>query len=240
MRIAICDDEKGIREKIKSLVEKQSTDCHVESFCEGGELLEAAKSPDKGFDIVFLDIQMRGMNGIETARALRKQDDMAVLIFVTAIKEYVFEAFDVSAFHYLIKPIEEQKFMEVFDRAVREVKRHKNGAGKRIFVRTGKRSLTLRPDSILYIENKAKKLEIHTTAEVIEIYAAMSGLEKELGAGFYRCHRGYLVNMAYIAEYSKDSITLSNGDSIYLAKEKYNAFVKTYMRYLRNGVCGNV
>lgn len=71
--------------------------------------------------------------------------------------------------------------------------------------------------------------------ETIEIYAAMIELEKQLGGEFYRCHRGYLVNMAYITEYSNDSIRLSDGESIYLAKEKYNEFVKEYMRYLRNG-----
>ena len=70
---------------------------------------------------------------------------------------------------------------------------------------------------------------------MIEFYAVMNELESELGSSFYRCHRGYLVNMAHIAEYSNDMIDMSNGERVYLAKEKYPEFVKEYMRYLRNG-----
>ena len=69
----------------------------------------------------------------------------------------------------------------------------------------------------------------------MEVYAAISELEKQLMENFYRCHRGYLVNMAFVVEYSNDSITLNNGETIILAKEKYGDFVKTYMRYLKNG-----
>ena len=118
--------------------------------------------------------------GIETARMLRKQNEDAVLIFITG-------------------------------------------------------NITLNHKEILYLENRGRKVEIHTTGEVIEIYAAMTELESQLGESFYRCHRGYLVNMSCITEYSNDSIRLSNGEGTYLAKERYNEFVKAYMRYLRNG-----
>ena len=69
----------------------------------------------------------------------------------------------------------------------------------------------------------------------MEAYAVMKELQKELGNSFYRCHRGYLVNMAHIAEYSSDTIEMDNGEKVYLAKEKYPEFVREYMRYLRNG-----
>lgn len=236
MNIAICDDEKIILEKIKSLVEKEKPDGHIESFVTGEELLAS----ETNFDVIFLDIQMDGMNGIEAARALRRRHEDTVLIFVTAIREYVFEAFDVAAFHYLLKPIEERKFMAVFERAQREAEKQKRRGLESVFIKAGSRNITLSQSRILYIENRAKKLAIHTATEVLEIYAAMRALEEQLGRSFYRCHRGYLVNMAYIAEYGKDSITLNNGERIYLAKEKYNEFVKAYMRYLRNGVCADV
>lgn len=76
---------------------------------------------------------------------------------------------------------------------------------------------------------------MHTVKETIELYASLNGMEAELGMSFYRCHRGYLVNMAYVSEYCHDSILLSNGETIYLAKEKYQEFVKEYMRYLKSG-----
>lgn len=231
MNIAICDDEKIVRQQIKGLIEKQKADCDLELYETGEELLAAGKH----FDMVFLDIQMEGINGIDTARTLREQNEETVLIFITGIKEYVFDAFDVAAFHYLLKPIEENKFMEVFDRAVKEAEKRKEKGQKQLFIKTRQRNITLEQKNILYIENRGRKAEIHTVDETIEIYAAMIELEKQLGGEFYRCHRGYLVNMAYITEYSNDSIRLSDGESIYLAKEKYNEFVKEYMRYLRNG-----
>lgn len=231
MNIAICDDEKIVRQQIKGLIEKQKADCNLELYETGEELLAAGKH----FDVVFLDIQMEGMNGIDTARTLREQSEETVLMFITGIKEYVFDAFDVAAFHYLLKPIEENKFMEVFDRAVKEAEKRKEKGQKQLFIKTRQRNITLEQKNILYIENRGRKAEIHTVDETIEIYAAMIELEKQLGGEFYRCHRGYLVNMAYITEYSNDSIRLSDGESIYLAKEKYNEFVKEYMRYLRNG-----
>lgn len=235
MLIAIVDDEKGIREQIKELIERRMAECELAVYGTGGELLASGKH----FDMIFLDIQMDGKNGIETARELRERGEEAVLIFITGIKEYVFEAFDVAAFHYLLKPIEESKFAEVFKRAVKETENRMVRDQRQLFCKTRNRNFILNPKDILYVENRRRKVEIHTTEEVIEIYAAMKELEKQLGESFYRCHRGYLVNMAYITEYGNDSIRLSNGEIVYLARERYNEFVKGYMRYLRKvgGVC---
>ena len=235
--IAICDDEKIVKERIVSLIEKQQEDSHIDGFTSGEELLAAGKH----FDMIFLDIQMEGMSGIETARAIREYDRKAVIVFVTAMKEYVFEAFDVAAFHYLLKPIEEKKFTEVFESAVEEIQERKSTQDTpTLFIRTKTRNLTLKHSEIIFIENRAKKVEIHTTKDVIEVYAVMNELESELGSSFYRCHRGYLVNMAHITEYSSDMIDMSNGERVYLAKEKYPEFVKEYMRYLRNGGSASV
>nr|WP_300870955.1 LytTR family DNA-binding domain-containing protein [uncultured Acetatifactor sp.] len=232
LNIAICDDEEIIREQIKELTEKEKSGLCMELYETGDALLASRKQ----FDIVFLDIQMEGTDGIETAKRLRQRDEDTILIFITGIREYVFEAFDVAAFHYLLKPIEEEKFREVFRRAGRELEKRKSKRRETVFIKTRNRSFSLEKDSILYIESRGKKVEIHTTGETIEAYASMNEMEGQLGGGFFRCHRGYLVNMAYVAEYDSGSITLNNGEYVYLAKEKYGEFVKAYMRYLRNGV----
>ena len=229
MYIAVVDDEKVIREDICELIEKQRPESSVEAFSTGEELLAS----EGRFDIVFLDIQMDGMNGIEAARSLRERQEETVLIFITGIKEYVFDALDLYAFQYLLKPLNEKKFVEVLDRAVKEAGRKKEKRG--LFIKA--RNLTLDQTDILYIESRGKKVEIHTARdkESIEIYASMEELEGQLGEGFYRCHRAYIVNMEHITEYSSDSILLTNGDKVYLAKKKYGEFVKAYMWHLQNG-----
>ena len=232
MNIAVVDDEEIIRQQIHGFIKKQKPESEISDFSTGEELL-AAKTD---FDIIFLDIQMEGMGGIEAARILRQRNVNAVLVFITGIKEYVFEAFDVSAFHYLLKPIEESKFIEVLGRAVDEAGRRKGQKEQQIFIRTKNQGYTLNLSSILYIENRGKKVEIHTTdmEEIIEAYATMDELEGQL-RGFYRCHRGYLVNMAHIVRYDNDSIFLSSGGKVYLTRKKHNEFVKAYMWYLQNG-----
>ena len=125
LKIAICDDEQPIREYLKRLVEK-CTEGEIRLFADGGELL----ADPTAFDLILLDISLnREQNaaepdGMETARKIRERSD-ALIIFVTALREYVFEGYDVGAFHYLLKPIDEQKFTEVMDRAICQIRSKK-------------------------------------------------------------------------------------------------------------------
>lgn len=236
MKIAICDDEKEMCVELKRLVLKQKAGEEVFLFTSGRQFLESRER----FDIVFLDIQMEGISGLETARALRMKDEKAVLIFVTALKEYVFEAFDVSAFHYLLKPVAEEKFSRVFERAYCEAGRRERDAAEQLFFQTRSRSFTLQKKDILYVESRGRKVDIHTVKECVTVYATMSSLAEQLGEDFYRCHRGYLVNLARIAEYETDRILLGNGEAVFMAREKYSDFVKAYMRFLKRGGIAHV
>lgn len=233
MKIAICDDEREICEQLKRMVQKQRADCEIFLFDSGRRLLQSRQR----FSVILMDIQMEDMTGIETARALRMKDENAVLIFVTALKEYVFDAFDVSAFHYLLKPVSEEKFRRVFEAACREVQKREREAEEQIFFRTRNRSVTLFKRDILYVESRGRKVDIHTAGDCVTVYATMNGLQEQLGGDFYRCHRGYLVNLAQVAEYEPDRILLGNGDAVFMARDKYGEFVKVYMRFLeREGV----
>ena len=126
LKIAICDDEQPIRDYLKKLTEK-CTDAQVHVFANGEELL----SDPTVYDIILLDISLNRKpdsgkpNGMEVAKKIRETSDV-IIIFVTALKEYVFEGYDVGAFHYLLKPVDEQKFMEVMDKAISQIKKEKN------------------------------------------------------------------------------------------------------------------
>ena len=227
LRIAVCDDEKIISQQINDMIKKFLPECNISKYLSGSDLLESCLK----FDIIFLDIQMENMNGIETAREIRRCGEDTIIIFITGVKEYVFEAFDVSAFHYLLKPVNEEKLKEVVCRAVKEI--NKKAEKHQLFIKTRDKSYYIDVCDILFMENEMRKIAIHTKKEIIRFYGVMSELEEKAGNSFYRCHRGYLVNMTYIAEYDNENIYLTNGDKVYLAREKYQDFVKHYMRFLR-------
>ncbi len=233
-KIAICDDEQPIREYLKSLTEKCIEESQISLFSSGEELLKEKTQ----YDIILLDISLQGekkdnpLNGIEIARKIREDSD-TIIIFVTALKEYVFDGYDVGAFHYLLKPVDEKKFTEVMKRAVRQIKKEE----RELFIKADGSYLKIPVPDIIYAENQGRKIVLHTKnmpEESYTFYEKMEELEKRLGDRFFRSHRGYLVNLKEVYKYDNTTIQLKSGDNIFLAKQKYNDFVTAYMNYLRN------
>lgn len=258
MRIAICDDEPEVRNDIERKIRLLYPEMELLLYEDGQELL----STEALFDIIFLDIRMEGMNGMEAARALRAAGSDAVIIFVTALEEYVYEAFDVGAFHYLVKPLDRGKFYEVLSKAVTErqncaAERQNTGAECQnraagcknarteyrnaeaarmepgITVKTGAVTERVRLSEIYYMEVFNRKIILHKKDGVIEFYGKMKDLEQRLGEDFMRTHRAYLVNLRYVQKYNAAEITLENGQTVLIAKQKYAQFVKQYMHYVR-------
>ena len=234
MRIAICDDEKNIRELIGRKVAKQYPEAEIVFFSCGEELLLS----DTRIDILFLDIQMSGRNGMDTARELRKKDKNGILIFVTAVEEYVFQAFDVGAFHYLVKPIDNAKFIGVLHKAVDEWhSKNSNAKAKEpeeryLMINSGGVHTKVMFDDIVYAEVFNRKIVIHKKDETIEYYGKMSDLESLVGDSFFRSHRAYLVNFKYVEKYDASTVYLEKG-SVLMAKQNYPEFVKRYMKYIQ-------
>ena len=228
LKIAVCDDEPAFVEQISDRIKKYIPDGTIQCFLSSEDLL----SQGELFDIYFLDIQMEKMNGIETAETLRELDEESIIVFITGAKEYVFQAFDVAALHYLVKPVDDAKLQEVLERAKKEIEKKQNRKDRQIFIKTRNKNITLNVADILYFENEMRKIIAHTVRGEISFYSVR--------AGFFRCHRGYLVNLSYVAEYDMENILLSNGEKIYLSKDRYHDFVKQYMRYLRNGGVSHV
>lgn len=233
MNIAICDDESRIREGIKNVLKEAFPNVSLREFSSGQKLLEAV-GHEYMPDIVLLDIAMDGMDGMETARRLRELSDM-LLIFVTGVKEQVFQAFDVGAFHYLLKPVEKAKLISVVSKAIAEVEKN-NMQPKIMLVKAADGYRRVNIEDILYVESDGRKVILHMKQEILEFYDRMEELEKRLGTGFYRCHRGFIVSLSEIRGYDSTSIVLSNGDRIFLAKRKYSEFVKIYCSFLQEPV----
>lgn len=241
MKIAVVDDDRAIGEAIVRLIEEQEPEAEVCQFSSGKEMLETGEN----FAISLLDIEMEEMSGLELAKNIRQLQEKkgmakSILIFITGYREYMEEAFDVNAFHYLVKPIDEEKFSEVFQRAWKEVSIAEEQSKRYIIVKNSGIQQKILLKDIYYIESSNKKVVYHTKEGRFETYGKMEELENELGNVFYRCHRCYLVNMEKISAYSTDTIRVVNGDKLILAQKKYPDFIKQYMRYAKDGGIVNV
>jgi DNA-binding LytR/AlgR family response regulator len=229
MQITICDDEKKIRELLGSRVQKLYPSAELAFYETGEALLAQAAQPD----ILFLDIQMPGRDGMEIARLLRKKWKDTILIFVTGIEEYVFQAFDVGAFHYIVKPLDEEKLEMVLENAVKqyeEMTQNSKVEKKYIMVQTGGIHTKVYVDDIVYAEVFNRKIIIHKLDGELEFYGKLSDLEKLLGEDFFRPHRAYLINMGYVESYDAGNIYLEKGQ-VLMAKQNYKKFVESYMQY---------
>ena len=199
MQIAICDDEKSIGLILEEKIKKLLPDAVIEKYLSGDELIASGCEPD----ILFLDIQMPGMDGMETARILRQKNERMVLIFVTAVEEYVFQAFDVAAFHYLVKPFSDEKFEEVVKCAVRSIEKYSENQSdeKYMMVQSGGSHMKVFLKDIVYAEVYNRKVIIHTRDTNIEYYGKLQELSEIAGADFFRTHRAYLVHFKYVQKY---------------------------------------
>ena len=237
IRIAICDDEANIRAYLSSLIQAQDCPCEIVEYASAGDCLADTQK----IDLLFLDIELApsgsGLDGMALARKIRERATVTqpVIIFVTGYERYVFDAFDVGAFQYLLKPVDEEKFAKVFSRAVAQIGTAREKPGRVLTLQSANTSKTVPLDSIYYIESSNHKVELHLKNGEFACYAKIGDLELELQDQFFRIHKGYLVNLSYVAGYSKTEVTLTNGERLLLSKYKYQDFVKAYLHFLKKG-----
>ena len=247
IRTAICEDDANTRACLAALIRAQPYACEIVEYTSAEDCLADGRTPD----LLFLDIALQpsggdggaGMDGMALARRLRERRPAArpaivpVIVFVTGYERYVFDAFDVGAFHYLLKPVDEKKFAAVFARAAGEILSAKQAAqGPRaLTVRAGNTSRTVPLGEIRYIESSGHKAVLHLRGGELTCYAKLGDLERELQSGFFRIHKGYLVNLSYVTGYTRSEVSLSGGGVLLLSKYKYRDFVKAYLRFLKQG-----
>ncbi len=231
LSIAVCDDEVieccGMAKRIKEIMEEMKIPCIIRQFQSGRELLQALES----FDIIFLDIIMQDLDGMKTAQLFRKKASDKILIFVSSSREYVFEAYDVEAFQYLLKPVEDRKLKKVLQKAVGKTERRSQ---EFLIVSRERQKKKLYLDEIYYFEIKGRVVDVHGTEGIFTYYEQIGELEDKLrDKGFFRCHKSYLINLKYVCGYNRQEVILENGEKIVIAKRRYDKFVQEVLKAMR-------
>lgn len=238
MKIAICDDEKYIRDFMKACIANEYPDEDILCY----ESAESLLKSDENADIVLLDIQMNGIDGMELAKQMRANGSDAVIIFVTALEEYVFNAFDVRAFNYLVKPIDKDKFNAVLHAAVDEKSRKQTKVtlvepdNKSFMIKANGLSRSVSISEIAFAEVFNRRIVLHMKDnDVIEYYGRMTDLERIAGGDFFRVHRAYLINLTSIQSYNSKVVMVA-GVEIPVARGKYQDLVRAYLSFNTRGL----
>ena len=231
LSIAVCDDEViecyNMAKRIKEIMEEMKIPCIICQFRSGGELLQALGN----FDIVFLDIIMRDLDGMKTAQILREKASDKILIFVSSSREYVFEAYDVEAFQYLLKPVDDRRLKNVLQKAVIKTQIRSK---EFIIVSKERQKKKLFLDDIYYFEIKGRIVDAHGPEGIFTYYEQIGKLENKLrDKVFFRCHKSYLINLKYVDGYSRQEVVLENGEKIVIAKRRYDEFVQEMLKVMR-------
>ena len=169
MKIAVCDDDKIVREQIISLIRNEFPNAEIVYFETGEDMIKSKED----FVISFLDVQMGEVSGIDVAKHIRevqekKDREKSIIIFVTGYREYMEDAFDVNAFHYLLKPIDEKKFHDIFSRALKEAFAKTEQKKRSVIVKCNGMQKKILLKDIYYIESSNKKVVFHTKDDVYE------------------------------------------------------------------------
>lgn len=228
--IAVCDDAKIIVDNMETLLKKYSAEIgeeiRVSKFYLGDSLLDQYKS---NYDIIFLDIKMPGLTGIQTAERIRKKDDKVTIIFLTSLIDKAIEGYKVQAANYIIKPLGYKRLKIELDNWQLKI-RNKDEQYITIHNDCGNYKVLLK--SIRYIETYNRNLLVHAEKENIICYRKLRDMESELEKyGFARCHSSFLVNMLYVEKIEKTDIQLFTGERIPVSKTKKKVFMENIAEY---------
>ena len=229
---AVCDDEplmaRELAGRITDYMSKASKrDCSVSSFSNGRALLERAGS----FDVIFLDVQMEQPDGMETARLLRRRGDHALLVFVTVLKECVFDSFQVEAFDYLLKPLDGARFDQTMDRLLRSLEQR---TAEDIVIQRGTGCEVVPLSDIVYCEVQGRKVYLHKRDGTVSgYYDKLEDLERRVDGRFFRCHRSYLVNLDDVRGRRDGQVLLSQGDRIPASRLRERELTQALLRHMK-------
>ena len=209
VKIGICDDEPEMRKPLRQILEQVLQLQGVEyliSESESGEELTAGISC-LDIDILFLDIEMRSLDGIETAKLLRRKGMKGIIIFVTAYPDFVVQGYEVHAFHYILKPYRKEKIEEVLRQALHELDLSK----ERYFVIEQKaRVIRIPLSQTIAFKSDRRKVEALLEEDFVAFYGRIDEVCRELPSCFIRIHNRYIVNLNYVTTLERDRCILGS------------------------------
>lgn len=232
IRVAIVEDEDNAKNRLiaclDELSKRKGLELHISHFPSGSAFVEAFSCQ---FDIVFMDIETPGINGMDAARIMRKKDPEVILIFVTNLAQMALEGYAVDAMDFIVKPVEPDHFLMKMERVL---SRCQSLIGKSISLTVGDNEMVvIATKDILYAETDGHYVLVHTPKGVTKVYSTLKDVEAKIGDGltFVRCNRSYLVNLQYLERIEKD-MAIVRGEALPISRPSHKAFMMALARYL--------
>ena len=229
IQIAICDDDFQVCSQLEDYIRrwKEGRRLEVEIFNTGKEFEEALK--ERHYDLIFLDILMEGISGIEVARKIRETDSECLLIFISSSKEYALQGFEVRAFDYLLKPLSEERFQKTTDLCQNELAKHI----RYIEVKESRTLVKIPLNEIIYTDYYNHYIQIHTAARLIRSYQQFDVFSPLLLCypQFLCCYRNCIVNMDHVDSVDKHDFVMENGERVPITRGNRNSIYQQYADY---------
>lgn len=235
INIGICDDELHYRSKIKDILKEILSsfpiDYRIYEFSSGEELLNIYP---KNLDILIMDIQMKIINGMDTARKIRAFDEKLEIIFMTSFVEFMQEGYEVKAYRYILKPINERKISKNILPCINEIMKKRNNY---LTINVKNYVDRIKIDSIIYIETDRPNILIYTHDNMYTTKMGISKIEKILSEyGFFRCHNSYIVNLKLVESMNGNTV-LVNGKEIPISKYRIKDLKLAITNILGDIIC---
>lgn len=229
MRVAVCDDEAEYCKQMQKMIEKMyhSLDVIVDTYQTGRDLLRQFEK--QNYDLIFLDIEMPGIDGISLARRLRDRKEELRLVFLTSHVEYALKGYEVQALRYLTKPVQEDKLKEVLCYVMKQMQDQRI-----IWLKTSAGEERVSLSDILYLEAQDQNISINTAERSYVVRYNLRDFEQELKEyGFFRIHRGYLVSLRKISAVRKNEVTLDGGTVLPLSRTREKPLKEALYQYIK-------
>ncbi len=230
MKLAVVDDELKITELLKGYIKRYEEEFHcslnVSVFNNPNDFLTTYSSD---YDLVLMDIEMPGLNGIETAKELRRIDSRVVLMFITNMAQYAINGYEVEAVDFVIKPVSYPDFVLKLQKAMRYIVRNQD---KKLILNTQDSVVHIHVSDIYYIEVIRHYLIYHTVNGDYTVRGVMKEVEADLlEYHFVRSNHCYLVNLKYVESIRGNTVKL-NGNDLQISRNKKNEFLTAFARYV--------